>query len=97
MFDLYKVYGRGDDKSVSCQSGFNITPSNSVDFEFASKFIYVGTAAATLAIVCLEPLANGSDRVINFTNVAAGTVLPIRAKRVNLTGTSGGLNLVALY
>jgi hypothetical protein len=97
MIDMYKVYGRGDNAATSCQNGFNITPSNTVNFTHASKFIYVGTAAATLAIVCLEEASPGVERVLNFTNVAAGTILPIRAKRINVTGTSAGLNLVALY
>lgn len=66
-----------------------VTPSDSVDFTFASRGLWVGTGG-NVAVVGL----NG--QVVTFTAVPSGTMLPVRAKRVNSTNTTAS-NIVSLY
>lgn len=67
---------------------FTINPSDSTDFTTFAKGIYVGTAGNITLITLL-----GTTQL--FSNVPAGTVLPVQAKRVLLTGTTAG-NMVGL-
>ena len=68
---------------------FVITPSNTEDLEHATRGIYVGIAGnITLTTV------NGKTGML--ANVAAGSILPIQAIRVFVTGTSA-TNLVGVY
>jgi hypothetical protein len=89
MIDLFKSYGKGELNTPHYSHAFSITPSNTVDFTYASRAIYVGTAGA-ISVVTVN------DEVVVFAAVPAGTLLPIRAKRINSTGT-GASNLVGLY
>ena len=66
-----------------------ITPSNSTDLDELTKAVYVGGAGN---IVAVDWLGNTTT----FVGVLAGTVLPIRVRRVNATSTTA-TNLVALY
>jgi hypothetical protein len=65
-----------------------IVPSDTVDLQRPTDAIHAG-AGGTVAVV----LTN--DVVVPFT-LAAGQVLPIKAKRVNAAGTAATL-LVGLY
>lgn len=72
-----------------------ITASDSVNIsgDGLTDAIYVGTAtgaAGTLAVV------DQGGVVTSLVGVLAGTIYPLRVKRVNTTGTSAS-NLVALY
>jgi hypothetical protein len=67
------------------------TKSDTVDFQKGTcDAIFVGTEAGNVTVV----LENG-DTVL-FVAVPVGTILPIRAKRINSTGT-GSSTFVALY
>ena len=66
-----------------------ITPSNSTDLDDLTKAVYVGGAGN---IVAVDWLGN----TCTFTGVLAGTVLPIRVRRINSTSTTATA-LVALY
>lgn len=69
-----------------------ITPSDSVNLPTPTEAIYVGgAAAADIAVV----MSNGGN-VVLFQDVPIGTILPVKAKRVNATGT-GALDLVGLW
>lgn len=70
--------------------GFSITPNDTADLEFVTRFVYAG-GIGDIALVTL-----GGDTV-TFKSVPAGTILPIRASRVLATGTSASMNLVGLY
>lgn len=72
-------------------NAFSITPSDSVDLSHVTRGIYTGTGGT---IVCI--LSNDTDSV-TFSNLPAGVILPIRAKRVMATGTSSSMGLVGLY
>ena len=65
-----------------------ITPSDTVDLPRLTDALWVGGAGIVVAV-----LQNG--RTVNFTTVA-GSLLPLRVKRVNATSTTATL-LNALY
>ena len=66
-----------------------ITPHNSTNFEFGlCSAIWVGGAGNVVAVL-------QDDTVVTF-GAAVGSVIPIRAKRVNSTNTTATL-LVALH
>jgi len=68
---------------------FAITPSDTVDFvEGETRGVYVGVTGNIVAVS-----ANGD--VITFLNAVQGTILPIRAVRINATSTTA-TNLVGL-
>lgn len=68
---------------------FAITPSDTVNFSFTVRGIYVGGAGAVVAV-------NEAGTAVTFAAVPVGTILPIRATRVNATSTTA-TNLVGLY
>ena len=75
---------------------FAITPSDTVDFLASGRTtiplcdaIYVGGAGNVTAV-----LQDGST--VLFTAPPVGSIIPVRAKRVNATGTTATA-LVALY
>ncbi|MCB2114965.1 MAG: hypothetical protein KDE00_01365 [Rhodobacteraceae bacterium] len=66
-----------------------VTPHNTNDLPVLPRAIYVGQTGDVSA-----RLAGGQSVV--FANVQGGTVLPVRAKGINQTGTTAG-GLVALW
>jgi hypothetical protein len=77
---------------VSPATQFNkatsLSPSDGTDLPQITEAIWIGGAGVVAAIF-------PDNTVVNFT-VPAGTLLPIKVKRVNLTNTTATL-LVALY
>lgn len=69
---------------------FAITPHDSTNFATETRFIYVGVIG-DIALVGPE----GSTAVL-FKAVPAGTILPVRASRVDSTNTTATL-LVGMY
>ena len=69
---------------------FAITPHNSTNFSTVTRAIYVGVTGDVTAV-----MLDGATAVL-FKAVPAGSILPIRAIRVNSTGT-GASELVGLY
>lgn len=65
-----------------------VTPSNSVNLPGGCRGIYVNVTGDI-------SLVDQEDNALTFTGVAAGTILPLMAKRVNLTGTTA--TVFALY
>jgi hypothetical protein len=70
-----------DGFSAPASNAFAITPSDTVLFANDTRGIYVGGAGN------ITVLMQGGG-VVLFTAVPAGTILPIRADRVNATGTT---------
>ena len=67
-----------------------ITPSDSTDFvEGICRGVYVGGAGDIVAI-------DESGTAVTFVGTLAGTILPIKARRVNATNTTAS-DLIALY
>ena len=67
----------------------SVTPSNSVNLTTEARAIYVGVAG-NLAV----NMRDGTTGT--FTNVPAGSPLPIRATRILATGTTA-TGLISLY
>jgi hypothetical protein len=82
------IFGPGTTLESPATHAFAITPSDTVPLEFFSRAIYVG-GAGNISVVMLD------DSTIPFAGLVAGSILPIRVKRVNSTGTTA-TNLVAL-
>lgn len=70
---------------------FAITPSDSTIFTTYTRAIYVGGDGNIS--VRMADMETGN---VSFTNVKAGTVLPIRVRMVRATGTTA-TGLVGLY
>lgn len=70
-------------------TGFTISKSDSVDFTYLTRAIWVGGAGDVVIV-----WADGTTSTI--VGVAAGTLLPVRAKRVNSTSTTA-TSMVGLY
>lgn len=67
----------------------SITPSDSVGLAQVTRALYVGSAGT---IVCVM----ADDSVGMFVGAQAGTMLALRIKRVNATGTTAA-SLLGLY
>lgn len=63
--------------------GFAITPSDGVDLPEVTRALYVGAAGAVSIT-----LASGAD--LTLAGIAAGTILPLRIRRLRATGTTAG-------
>lgn len=72
---------QGVETSDPASVGFDITPHNSTDFDYVTRGIWVG-GAGNVAVVWAD------DTVSVLEAVPAGTLLPVRAKRVNSTSTT---------
>lgn len=70
-------------------NGAAITPHADNDLAITTRAIYVG-GAGNLAVI----MAGGTT--LTFVGLAAGTLLPIRAKRVLVSGTTA-TSLIGLY
>ena len=66
-----------------------VTPHDSTDLGTVSRAIYVG-GAGNVAAVMLD------GNVVTFSAVPAGTILPIRVKRINSTNTTATL-MVSIF
>ena len=66
-----------------------ITPSNTVDFDAPTQGIYVGVAGDVSVV-------RHDGTAVLFTGVPAGSVLPVVARRVGVSGTSAS-GLVGLW
>jgi hypothetical protein len=75
--------------AASADDYFAITPSNTVDFTHSVRGIYVGATGDVVAVT-------EGGTAVTFVAAQAGSVLPIRAVRVNATNTTA-TSLVGLY
>lgn len=74
----------------SARDALAITPSDSTDLADIPKAVYVG-AAGNLVCTLVDDTTS-----VTFVGVQAGSILPIRPKRVLSTGTTA-TSLLALY
>jgi hypothetical protein len=81
--------GRGGSIDSPASGGEAVTTHDTTEFATVSRAIYVGGAGDVAAV-----MADGS--VLTFSAVPAGTLLPIRCKRINSTNTTATL-MLALY
>jgi hypothetical protein len=78
------------DSSAPSEFFVAVTPSNTVDLPYGEcRALYVGTGGPVTVV--------GSNGVaVLFNNAPSGSVIPVQAKRVNVTGTTA-TDIVALY
>lgn len=76
--------------TAAAEFGEAVTPHDSTNFAQTTRSLYVGGAGNVVVVF------GSDDAAITFTAVPAGTILPVRAKRVNLTGTTA-TSIVALW
>lgn len=86
MTDSFSGHHAGLDAPAT--HAFSIAPANGTDLAAVTRAIYAGTGG-NIALVML------SGQTATFANIAAGTILPVRATRVLQTGTTA-LDLVGL-
>lgn len=79
MTDRFADTAPGLDAPAS--DGFAITPDDATDLVETTRALFVGSAG-DIALV----LASGA--ALTFANVASGTLLPLRARRIEATGTT---------
>lgn len=84
-----RYVGASSNAAAPAESFFAITPSDSVNFTYNVRGIYVGTTGNVVAVT-------EGGTAVTFSSVPAGTILPIRASRVNSTSTTAS-NMVGLY
>ena len=71
-----------DSPMAPAEDCFAITPSDAVELPRATKALYVGQTG-DVALVTVR----GSAAVV-FRNVAAGTIIDVRARAIRATGTT---------
>lgn len=74
----YRTGGTPDQPAGHAEA---VTPSDSGDLAYVSRGLYVG-GAGNMAVIMV------SGATVTFSNILAGTVLPIRVSRVKSTGTT---------
>lgn len=77
------------DSLYSAVECFAITKHDSTNFDYIVRGIYVGGAGD---VVVVTPFSSA----VTFVGVPAGSVLPVRAIRVNSTNTTA-TNMVGMY
>jgi len=85
--DSIPTYSSG--KDFPATGGETVTPHDTNELTYISRGIWVGVAGNVA-------LAMADGTTITLVGVAAGTLLPVRAKRVNSTNTTA-TTMVALY
>jgi hypothetical protein len=79
MPDRYKTFSQSLTSPVI--DGFAVTPSDGVDLPEQTRALYIGGGGAVSCV-----LAGGAT--LTFAGLLAGTVLPVRVRRVRATGTT---------
>lgn len=87
MTDFFSRFA--SDLSSPATGGQDITPSDGTDLTIFSRALWVG-GAGSLRVITVE------DDTINLVGIPAGTLMPIRVKRVLATGTTATA-IVALW
>lgn len=76
------------DLDAPAYGGFAVTTSDSVNFGFPARALYIGVSGDVVAV-----LLDGS--ALTFKSVPIG-ILPVRCSRVNATGTTA-TNIIGLF
>lgn len=82
-------FQRAPTNSGPAERGFTVTASDTVNFAYIVRGIYVGGAGDVVVVW-------DNDSTSTFSSVPAGTILPVKVKRVNSTNTTA-TNMVGLY
>jgi len=72
----------------------SISPADT-DLTRFTRALYIG-GTGNVTVIMAEESIGGGTTVITFSNVPAGTILPLRVAQVRLTGTTA-TNIIALF
>jgi hypothetical protein len=75
--------------TAPARDGAQVVPDDAQDLAALPRAVYVGQTGHLSAVLV-------GGQALLFQNVQAGSVLPIRVKRVNQTGTTA-TNIIALW
>ena len=76
--------------ALPATNALTVTPSDSADLSVIARGLYIGGAGDVTIIM------QGDTNPVTLSAANAGTILPVRAKRVKSTGTTA-TNIVELY
>jgi hypothetical protein len=82
--------GRLAEQGAPAQHAANVTPSDTVDLANNTRYLFVG-GAGNIKVTTV------GGETLTITGVIAGSVLPLRVKRVFATGGTTATNMVGLY
>lgn len=82
MSDFYGTYT--SELTAPASANFDIIPSDTTDLEHIPRSVYVGVGGHVV-IVGRE---DTNDTGVTFQNVPAGSIIPVRARRILATGTT---------
>ena len=75
--------------SDPAQAAKLVVPSDTIDLTNVSRALYIGRTGDVSVVMV-------SGQSVSFTDVAAGTILPLRVQKVNASGTTAS-EIVALW
>ena len=82
-----------DTSESPARNGYAVTPHDTNEIgTYEPKALYVGTGGTIKIVLVGDPDAS----VLTFTNVPNGTLLPIRPRIIQSTGTTAS-GMIALY
>jgi hypothetical protein len=85
------------DTSAAFDLAAAVTKDDANDLATApTRGLYVGGTGNVAVIMAADNTSGGAGTAVTFSGVAAGTVLPIRVRRVMSTNTTA-TGIVALY
>lgn len=84
-----KFASNSEGMNAPCDNAEVVTASDTTELSSVSRALYVGTGG-TISVL----MNDGTTAV--FKNVPSGSILPIRIRRVNSTGTVTAADLLAL-
>lgn len=79
------------DTNDPADHAYTITPNSDTDLSNFTRAIYVGTTGD----LSVSMVTENSNTFVTFSSVPAGSILPIRVRRVSASSTAS--NLVGLY
>jgi hypothetical protein len=88
MPDNFSTFAAGLDSPAF--DAASIVPNDGADLPTVARAVYVGQGGDVVAIL------KGDAASVTFKNAAAGSILPVAARRVLATGTTAA-HLVALW
>lgn len=88
MSDPYRFSPRG--VTNPAEKAYAVTPNDSNDLDDHCRALWVGTAGNVSVILV------GDENPVTFVGVQAGSLLPLRIKRVRSTGTTAS-DIVGVY
>lgn len=82
--------GRLSEQSAPASHAFNVTPSDAANLTSPTRYLFVG-GAGNIKVDTV------GGETLTITGVVAGSVLPLRVKKIYATGGTTATNMVGFY